>query len=145
MKRIVLLFFIFVLVLSITGCAITTRFNPADVTMDIVEESITPLGLTVIISNNAKIDIYGGIADDFLVEKLENGEWTPLVEIGERSNNTETFIFQGKRELNIYWSEIYGSLAPGTYRISKCFYTYPVDTTRSSNEGFILTSEFIIE
>ena len=145
MKRIVLLFFIFVLVLSITGCAITTRFNPADVTMDIVEESITPLGLTVIISNNAKIDIYGGIADDFLVEKLENGEWTPLVEIGERSNNTETFIFQGNRELKIYWSGIYGSLTSGSYRISKCFYLDTVDNTASSNDGFYLTSEFTIK
>lgn len=145
MKRIVLLFFIFVLVLSITGCAITTRFNPADVAMEVIEESVTPLGLTVCVSNNTKIDIYGGIADDFLVEKLENDKWSPLVETRDRTNNTETYIFQGNRELNIYWSEIYGSLAPGTYRISKCFYTYPVDTTRSSNEGFILTAEFIIE
>ena len=145
MKRIVLLFFIFVLVLSITGCAITTRFNPADVAMEVIEESVTPLGLTVCVSNNTKIDIYGGIADDFLIEKLENDKWSPLEETRDRTNNTETYIFQGNRELNIYWSEIYGSLAPGTYRISKCFYTYPVDTTRSSNEGFILTAEFIIE
>ena len=145
MRRIVSLFFIFVLVLSIVGCGLNKKFNPADVTMDIVEESITPSGLTVIISNNAKIDIYGGIADDFLIEKLENDKWSPLEETRDRTNNTETYIFQGNRELNIYWSEIYGSLAPGTYRISKCFYTYPVDTTHSSNEGFILTAEFIIE
>lgn len=145
MRRIVSLFFIFVLVFSIAGCGMNKKFNSADVTMDIIEESITPLGLTVIISNNTKIDIYGGIADDFLVEKLENDKWSPLVETRDRTNNTETYIFQGNRELNIYWSEIYGSLAPGTYRISKCFYTYPVDTTRSSNEGFVLTAEFIIE
>lgn len=145
MRRIVSLFFIFVLVLSIVGCGINKKFNPADVTMDIVEESITPSGLTVIISNNAKIDIYGGIADDFLIEKLENDEWSPLVEIGDRSNNTETYIFQGNRELNIYWSDIYGSLTPGTYRISKCFYLDTVDDASSSNDGFYLIAEFIIQ
>ena len=145
MRRIVSLFFIFVLVLSIVGCGINKKFNPADVTMDIVEESITPSGLTVIISNNAKIDICGGIADDFLIEKLENDEWSPLVEIGDRSNNTETYIFQGNRELNIYWSDIYGSLTPGTYRISKCFYLDTVDDASSSNDGFYLIAEFIIQ
>ena len=145
MRRIVSLFFIFVLVLSIAGCGINKKFNPADVTMDIVEESITPSGLTVIISNNAKIDIYGGIADDFLIEKLENDEWSPLVEIGDRSNNTETYIFQGNRELNIYWSDLYGSLTPGTYRISKGFYLDTVDDASSSNDGFYLIAEFIIQ
>ena len=145
MRRIVSLFFIFVLVLSIVGCGINKKFNPADVTMDIVEESITPSGLTVIISNNAKIDIYGGIADDFLIEKIENDEWSPLVEIGDSSNNTETYIFQGNRELNIYWSDIYGSLTPGTYRISKCFYLDTVDDASSSNDGFYLIAEFIIQ
>lgn len=145
MRRIVSLFFIFVLVLSIAGCGINKKFNPADVTMDIVEESITPSGLTVIISNNAKIDIYGGIADDFLIEKLGNDEWSPLVEIGDRSNNTETYIFQGNRELNIYWSDLYGSLTPGTYRISKSFYLDTVDDASSSNDGFYLIAEFIIQ
>ena len=145
MRRFVSLFFIFVLVLSIAGCDVNKKFNPADVTMDIVEENVTPLGLTVIISNNAKIDIYGGIADDFLIEKLEKDEWSPLVEIGNRSNNTETYIFQGNRELNIYWTEIYGSLTPGTYRISKCFYLDTVDDASSSNDGFYLIAEFIIQ
>ena len=74
MRRIVLLIFIFVLVLSIAGCGMNKKFNPADVTMDIIEENVTPLGLTVIISNNTKIDIYGGIADDFLIEKEEYRE-----------------------------------------------------------------------
>ena len=145
MRKIALLLFLILLVFSIAGCGVSQKFDVTDVAMEVIEESVTPLGLTVCVSNNTKIDIYGGIADDFLVEKLENDKWSPLVETRDRTNNTETYIFQGNRELNIYWSEIYGSLAPGTYRISKCFYTYPVDTTRSSNEGFILTAEFIIE
>lgn len=145
MRKIALLLLLILLVFSIAGCCVSQKFDVTDVAMEVIEESVTPLGLTVCVSNNTKIDIYGGIADDFLVEKLENDKWSPLVETRDRTNNTETYIFQGNRELNIYWSEIYGSLAPGTYRISKCFYTYPVDTTRSSNEGFILTAEFIIE
>lgn len=145
MRKIALLLLLILLVFSIAGCGVSQKFDVTDIAMEVIEESVTPLGLTVCVSNNTKIDIYGGIADDFLIEKLENDKWSPLVETRDRTNNTETYIFQGNRELNIYWSEIYGSLAPGTYRISKCFYTYPVDTTRSSNEGFILTAEFIIE
>jgi len=145
MRRITSLLFLCVLVLSIAGCGINKKFDAADVTMEVIGGSVTPSGLTVHISNNTGIDVYGGISDDFVIEKLENDKWSPLVETRDRTNNTETYIFQGNRELNIYWLEIYGSLAPGTYRISKCFYTYPVDTTRSSNEGFILTAEFIIE
>ena len=145
MRKIALLLLLILLVFSIASCGVSQKFDVTDVAMEVIEESVTPLGLTVCVSNNTKIDIYGGIADDFLIEKLENDKWSPLVETRDRTNNTETYIFQGNRELNIYWSEIYGSLATGTYRISKCFYTYPVDTTRSSNEGFILTAEFIIE
>ena len=145
MRKIALLLLLILLVFSIASCGVSQKFDVTDVAMEVIEESVTPLGLTVCVSNNTKIDIYGGIADDLLIEKLENDKWSPLVETRDRTNNTETYIFQGNRELNIYWSEIYGSLAPGTYRISKCFYTYPVDTTRSSNEGFILTAEFIIE
>jgi hypothetical protein len=145
MRKTALLLLLILLVFSIASCGVSQKFDVTDVAMEVIEESVTPLGLTVCVSNNTKIDIYGGIADDFLIEKLENDKWSPLVETRDRTNNTETYIFQGNRELNIYWSEIYGSLAPGTYRISKCFYTYPVDTTRSSNEGFILTAEFIIE
>ena len=145
MRKIALLLLLILLVFSIASCGVSQKFDVTDVAMEVIEESVTPLGLTVCVSNNTKIDIYGGIADDFLIEKLENDKWSPLEETRDRTNNTETYIFQGNRELNIYWSEIYGSLAPGTYRISKCFYTYPVDTTHSSNEGFILTAEFIIE
>ena len=145
MKKLIAFVLALVCVLGLIGCGVSQKFDVTDVAMEVIEESVTPLGLTVCVSNNTKIDIYGGIADDFLIEKLENDKWSPLEETRDRTNNTETYIFQGNRELNIYWSEIYGSLAPGTYRISKCFYTYPVDTTRSSNEGFVLTAEFIIE
>ena len=145
MRKIALLLLLILLVFSIASCGVSQKFDVTDVAMEVIEESVTPLGLTVCVSNNTKIDIYGGIADDFLIEKLENDKWSPLVEIGDRSNNTETYIFQGNRELNIYWSDIYGSLTPGTYRISKCFYLDTVDDASSSNDGFYLIAEFIIQ
>ncbi len=145
MRRITSLLFLCVLVLSIAGCGINKKFDAADVTMEVIGGSVTPSGLTVHISNNTGIDVYGGISDDFVIEKLENDKWSPLAEIGNRTNNTETYIFQGKRELNIYWSEIYGSLASGTYRISKYFYLCTADDTRNTNDGFCLIAEFTIE
>lgn len=113
--------------------------------MVVVQESVTPLGLTVRINNKSKIDVNGGIDYDFAIEKKENGEWVPVQEIGERSTSTETYIFQGERDLKIYWSEIYGELIPGEYRVVKFFYPGKADDAHSSEDGFYLNAEFIIE
>ena len=76
---------------------------------------VTSSGLTVCVTNNTKTDINGGIDDDFSIVKKENDEWSPVEEIGDRTTNTETYIFQGERDLNIYWSEIYEPLSARAY------------------------------
>ena len=113
MKKILVLSLCFVLALWMAGCVQNKNINFGDVTMKVVEGSVTPSGLTVRISNNTGIDINGGINYDFSIEKKEDDKWSPVKEIGDRTTDTETYIFQGERDLNINWSEIYGSLSAG--------------------------------
>ena len=122
MKKILVLSLCFVLALWMAGCVQNKNINFGDVTMKVVEGSVTPSGLTVRISNNTGIDINGGINYDFSIEKKEDDKWSPVKEIGDRTTDTETYIFQGERDLNINWSEIYGSLSAGEYRVVKFFY-----------------------
>lgn len=145
MKKIIAIVLCIILSLSMIGCNRNKKFDEGDVTMVVVQESVTPLGLTVHINIKSKIDVNGGIDYDFTIEKKENGEWVPVQEIGERSTSTETYIFQGERDLKIYWSEIYGELIPGEYRVVKFFYPGAVETANISENGFYLTAEFIIE
>ena len=113
MKKILVLSLCFVLALWMAGCVQNINMNFGDVTMKVVEGSVTPSGLTVRISNNTGIDINGVINYDFSIEKKEDDKWSPVKEIGDRTTDTETYIFQGARDLNIKWSEIYGSLSAG--------------------------------
>lgn len=101
MKKILVLSLCFVLALWMAGCVQNKNINFGDVTMKVVEGSVTPSGLTVRISNNTGIDINGGINYDFSIEKKEDDKWSPVKEIGDRTTDTETYIFQGERDLNI--------------------------------------------
>ena len=71
MKKILVLSLCFVLALWMAGCVQNKNINFGDVTMKVVEGSVTPSGLTVRISNNTGIDINGGINYDFSIEKKE--------------------------------------------------------------------------
>ncbi|MBR2896231.1 MAG: hypothetical protein IKC03_11345 [Oscillospiraceae bacterium] len=145
MKRFIASLLCLMLVLSVVGCGHKMKFDSSDVTMEAIVESITPSGLKVRISNNSNVDIYGGIADDFIIEKLEIDRWFPIEEITERSNNTEVFIFSGERDLTINWSELYGSLSEGEYRVVKSFFPCTEDGTYTSEDTFYLTAEFCIK
>lgn len=145
MKKILVLSLCFVLALWMAGCVQNKNINLGDVTMKVVEGSVTPSGLTVRISNNTGIDINGGINYDFSIEKKEDDKWSPVKEIGDRTTDTETYIFQGERDLNINWSEIYGSLSAGEYRVVKFFYPSTEDGSYGTDDGFYLFAEFSIE
>lgn len=145
MKKILVLSLCFVLALWMAGCVQNKNINFGDVTMKVVGGSVTPSGLTVRISNNTGIDINGGINYDFSIEKKEDDKWSPVKEIGDRTTDTETYIFQGERDLNINWSEIYGSLSAGEYRVVKFFYPSTEDGSYGTDDGFYLFAEFSIE
>lgn len=145
MKRLIPILVCLVLALSVAGCGHNIYFDSSDVTMRVVEGSVTPSGLIVCITNNTKTDICGGIEDDYSIETKENEEWSPLEEISERTTDTEKYIFQGERNLTIHWTEIYGTLPTGEYRIVKYFVPCSEDGQYHSDDGFFLTADFSIE
>ena len=74
MKKILVLSLCFVLALWMAGCVQNKNINFGDVTMKVVEGSVTPSGLTVRISNNTGIDINGGINYDFFTKNFDYPE-----------------------------------------------------------------------
>ena len=145
MKRVLTAVLCLVLSLSLAGCGSGKGFDPANVRMEVVDGSVNPSKLIVHVINNTKTDIAGGIDDDYTVEKRVNGEWSPVEEVGTRSGKTETYIFQGERELTVNWAGLCGTLTAGDYRITKVFYPLEKGGSSPSGGSFSLSAEFRIE
>lgn len=71
MKKILVLSLCFVLALWMAGCVQNKNINFGDVTMKVVEGSVTPSGLTVRISNNTGIDILISMAGSITIFLLK--------------------------------------------------------------------------
>ena len=94
-----------------------------DISMYVIDDSITSKGATFVIKNNTDIECIYGV--DYLLEKKIGDEWkevdtltvSPLVWnlIGYTLNSNE------QSEINIDWSIGYGELESGNYRLVKTF------------------------
>lgn len=115
-----------------------------DVKMEVVEGSVKPGSLAVCIKNNTNLEIKSGNEYDFAIEVLDKETWH-VIETGERANTAEAFVFKGERTLDIDWSNIYGPLPSGHYRIVKYFFPWTEDGSYGIKDGFYLTAEFNIE
>lgn len=94
-----------------------------NVTMTIKDGSLSSTGATVIITdNNESPFTYGKW---FKIDKKENGEWINSEEISkEYIFTSEGYALKepGNFEMKVDWSELYGSLKLGNYRIVKEVY-----------------------
>lgn len=91
-----------------------------NITMTIKEGTLTNEGATVIITdkNEKKYD-YGRW---FIIEKKQNGEWVKLELLNPQDTVYGIAIERGNEEvveMNINWTEQYGKLSPGEYRLVK--------------------------
>lgn|SRR5690625_3832930 len=94
--------------------------NFEGVSMDIIKESVSPAGLTVIFTNNSEnLGIYG---DYFILEQKIEGTWyqvpTTVDEYGFDDIGYE-LAPSTSREFLINWDWLYGTLQVGEYRIIK--------------------------
>lgn len=107
--------------------------------MLIKEGTLTNNGVTVIIEDkNVRPYYYGKW---FQIEKKENGEWRKLETFNENDRIVGEAITVGedkKLELDIDWTELYGELKQGEYRLIKELYG-------TGNEGKYFWVEFEIE
>ncbi len=104
--------------------------------MTIKEGTLTKTSATVLIKDNNKKHCYG---EDYSVEKRENGKWKSVETKGNYIVKWPAYYpgKTGKLDFNIDWSERYGELENGEYRIVK---------TVSTSDGEIeLYAEFTIE
>lgn len=102
------------------GYAVEQELYSGNATMIIKEGTLTKAGTTVIIKNESESPI--GYGEWYRIDKQVNGEW-----IGIKSKN-EDYVFnaigyelEGNKESEekIDWTDLYGKLKKGKYRLVK--------------------------
>lgn len=147
MKKVFLVFISLILLFGITGCGNKNDFSVGDkstvevvdkyVVFDLDEETLTNGSASVLLRNDSEYNVSYGTP--YELEIKENGEWHKI--------NVELFftlplmnLKPGESEnLEFNWTESYGKLAKGEYRIIKSF------TVQSDiPERFYVAAEFTI-
>lgn len=150
MKKILVLFPI---VLFLVACSNTPAVgevfdgtvNDYDgVIMTVVEGTAHSDAVTVEILNSTDTEIKSGNEFDFGLQIEQDGKWYWLEENKEYANTAEALIYEKNetRELTLTWSNIYGSLEPGHYRVTKVFFEY---SESGVGQEFLLASEFTLD
>lgn len=90
--------------------------NASDSSMVIKDGTLTPSGATVVLTNSYGYDRW------FRIDKEENGEWKEAETINDNYSFTaEAYLTNGNSEVEIPidWTDLYGTLENGKYRIVK--------------------------
>lgn len=90
--------------------------NASDISMVIKDGTLTPSGATVVLTNSYGYDRW------FRIDKEENGEWKEAETINDNYSFTaEGYLTNGNSEVEIPidWTDLYGTLENGKYRIVK--------------------------
>ena len=154
MKRIITAVLITVITLSLASCGKNSlKFGKEstvkegttfDVSMNIVDGTVSATGMTVQVINNTDMEIESGNAFDMAIEVLKDDRWYSI-ETDEMANTAEALGFEGTCEIEFDWSRIYGGLPKGKYRLVKWFWPWAEDGTYGLDDMFCLTAEFSIE
>lgn len=113
-----------------------------EVTSSVKEGTVTPNGVTIIIIDNNEAH-YGYSKRWYLIEKKIDEKWEPLNLRKDMIISDEEdipTIYSDRTEITIDWSEYYGELEKGIYRIAKKAYVYNQDF-----EGTYVYTEFEIK
>ena len=112
------------------------KWDASKVSIKIKEGTLTNEGATIVITDKNDAPISWGV--DFLVEVKKDDKWelapqkaqVMWIEIAMMPNEN------GITEINCKWTEMYGKLESGTYRIVKNYYSQQYDKVYS--EPFII-------
>ena len=118
------------IVILLAGCGSSKDWEPTvyetvndleGVIMTVVEGTVSPTGLTVLIENNSdKQYIYG---EYFMLEKKIEGEWYQVpIEFEDNYGFNDIGYELNPSDIGewiVDWDWLYGSLDPGEYRIVK--------------------------
>ena len=109
--------------------------NASDISMVIKDGTLTPSGATVVLTNSYGYDRW------FRIDKEENGEWKEAETINDNYSFTaEAYLTNGNSEVEIQidWTDLYGTLENGKYRIVKRVFN-------NLNKEEYVSVEFIID
>ena len=109
--------------------------NASDISMVIKDGTLTPSGATVVLTNSYGYDRW------FRIDKEENGEWKEAQTINDNYSFTaEAYLTNGNSEVEIPidWTDLYGTLENGKYRIVKRVFN-------NLNKEEYVSVEFIID
>lgn len=120
-----------------------TISNLTNVSMEIVEDSITPTGLTIVFENKSDKNIV--FEDNFIIEARVEEDWYQLpmlISDYDFSSVGCKMPYKQSKELSADWKNLYGDLETGEYRILK----EVIDLSESnSNNKECLAAEFKID
>ena len=107
--------------------------------------SNTSNSLTVRIENNTASTWQSGNMRDYYLEYEQNGEWYKVKQIGEYANTMELMIFAPGDSMThtFNFTERYGKLKSGKYRVGKSYWANATDTIEAGE--FHLVCEFTVE
>lgn len=109
--------------------------NASSISMVIKDGTLTPSGATVVLTNSYGYDRW------FRIDKEENGEWKEAETINDNYSFTaEAYLTNGNSEVEIPidWTDLYGTLENGKYRIVKRVFN-------NLNKEEYVSVEFIID
>ena len=114
----------------------------SNVNMEVEEGSISPLGVTLVLKNEANKKVL--VEDQYCLERKADDCWyeLPLLDEYCLSKPGCELSFLQSRKLKLDWQTLYGKLEPGDYRIIK-----NIKDSKglcSYNKGYLAT-EFAIE
>ena len=119
------------------------EFNPADnVTMEIVDGSLTNTGATIVITHLSGED--NTYSEWYRIDKLEDGKWYELEDIVDGNVGWHAVGHlvgeDNKLRMDVKWEWLYGPLKTGKYRIVKGF-----SNEKNPYVDRHVAAEFIIE
>ena len=124
-KKIIIISIIFVIVLLTLTVVFTnkdkdsTKNKSEDITFNIKKETLTKDGATFIIKNNTDKSYYYG--ENYTLERKESNKWTTLKLKDDIAWIDIIYNLEEKEEteIKVTWSDIYGILSKGKYRVVK--------------------------
>ncbi len=110
---------------------------PQDIYITVKEESVSFHGATIAIVNSSAYEYFTG--EYYLLEQFANNDWMRMQPIDDVAFNAIGYFINGLAtlEMNIDWTDYYGVLKPGRYRVGK--------NVADGDQAYIMYAEFVIK
>lgn len=122
-----------------------------DLTLTVEPGSVTPTSAAFILHNGTGQDLSGGHSNGARIHVLRDGQWYPMNRRTDKRASTEVPAIaktydhtQSPHTLSVNWTEVYGRLEPGHYRLVWNFYFFDPDSGQQ-RPGFLLSAEFDVK